>query len=42
MLNTHDIHIQLVTKPYTSGFSCSRLHVRLHSVVLSTLVIKLL
>jgi len=33
---------QLVTKPYTYGFSCSRLHVRLHSAVLSTLVIKLL
>ena len=42
MLSAYAIHIQLVTKPYTYGFSCSRLHVRLHSVVLSILVIKLL
>jgi len=31
-----------VTKPCTYGFSCSRLHVWLHSVILSIFVIKLL
>ena len=36
------LYIQLVTKPYTYGSSCSRLHIRLHSVILSTIVIKLL
>ena len=34
--------LQLVTKPYTCRFSCSRLHTKLHSVTLSTFVIKLL
>jgi len=38
---TH-LYIQLVTKPYTYGSSCSKLHVQLHSVILSTFVIKLL
>ena len=36
------LYIQLVTKPYTYGFYCSRLHIRLHSVILSTFVMKLL
>ena len=36
------LYIQLVTKPYTYGSSCSRLHVQLHSVILSTFVIKFL
>ena len=38
------LYIQLVnvTKPYTYGSSCSRLHVQLHSVILSTVVIKLI
>ena len=30
MLSAHAIHIQLVTKLYTYGFSCCRLHVQLH------------
>ena len=34
------LYFQLVTKPYTYGSSCSRLHVQLHSVILSTFVIK--
>ena len=42
MPNARILYIQLVTKPYTYGFSCSRLHVRLHSVVLTSFVIKLL
>ena len=33
---------QLLTKPYTYGSSCSRMHVQLHSVILSTFVIKFL
>ena len=36
------LYIQLVTKPYAFGSSCSRLNVRLRSVILSTFVIKLL
>jgi len=36
------LYIQLVTKPYTYGSSCSRLHVQLHSIILSTFVIKFL
>ena len=36
------LYIQLLTKPYTYGSSCSRLHVQLHSVILSTFVIKFL
>jgi len=36
------MYIQLVTKPYTYGSSCYRLHVQLHSVILSTFVIKFL
>jgi len=36
------LYIQLVTKPYTYGSSCSRLHVQLHSVILSTFLIKFL
>jgi len=35
-------HAQLVTKPYTYRYSCSRLHTRLDSVALSTFVIKML
>ena len=41
MLSAH-AYIPLVTKPYTYGSSCSRLHVQLHSVILSTFVIKFL
>ena len=36
------MYIQLVTKPFTCGSSCYRLHVQLHSVILSTFVIKFL
>jgi len=36
------LYIQLVTKPYTYGSSCSRLHIQLHSVILSIFVIKFL
>ena len=40
ILNTK--HAQLVTKPYTYQVSWSWLHTSLHSVTLSTFVIKLL
>ena len=41
-MNTKHAQSQLETKPYTYGSSCSRLHIQLHSVILSTFVIKLL
>jgi len=40
--SVHLLYIQLVTKLYAYGFSCSRLHIQLYSVLLSTSVFKLL